>query len=247
MADSPTLRSLWQEHAAGADFPQDFFHISFVTLAQLESMQKLLAVGPGDTLVDAGCGLGGPALWMARQTGARLVGVDISAVGVAKAAERASSLGMAEQATFVAGTFEESGLESGSADAIMSEDALQYSPDKRAAFRELARVLRPGGRLVFVAFELEPARVAGQPVLGVDPVSDYRPLLAEAGFTVTSYEETPGWSETVRKTYQSLLDASAALVAEMGAPAAAALASELTMTLEARPYRSRVLVSAVRD
>ena len=62
----------------------------------------------------------------------------------------------------------------------MSVDAFQYAPDKRAALAEFFRILRPGGRVSIIAFEVDPAKVAGVPVIGADPIPDYRPLL-EAG------------------------------------------------------------------
>ena len=244
--DSPTLRRLWHEHAEGADFPEEFGHISFVTLSQLRRMAGELHLGPGSTLVDLGCGRAGPALWMAGETGARLVGVDFSAVAIGQAKARAADLGIAGQVQFVVGTFADTGLESNVADGAMSEDAIQYVPDKRAAVAEAARILRPGARLVFTAFELEPGHVAGLPVFGVDPVDDYRPLLTAGGFTVEAYEEAPGWPEPVTATYSALLNAGDALIREMGQQAAAALFSELSLTLQQQPYRRRVLVVATR-
>jgi hypothetical protein len=50
----------------------------------------------------------------------------------------------------------------------------------------------------------------------------------------------------VRRTYQSLVDAREALLSEMGAIAATALLSELTLTLQTEPYRRRVLVVGSR-
>ena len=243
---SPTLRRLWREHASGADFPDEFANISFVTLPQLKLIASELRVGPGKTLVDLGCGMAGPALWVARETGARLTGVDFSAVAVGLATARAADLGMSGQAQFVTGTFADTGLADASADAAMSEDAIQYTPDKRAAVTEAARILRPGGRLVFTAFELDPAHTAGLPVIGDDPVDDYRLLLEAAGFTVDDYREVPGWPEPLRTTYQALLDAGAALTSEMGAIAATALAMELRLTLQQEIYKRRVLVCATR-
>ena len=243
---SPTLRRLWHEHAEGPDFPEEFGHISFVTLPQLRRMAAELRLGPGATLVDLGCGRGGPALWVARETGARLVGVDFSPVAVEQAKSRATELGLAGEAQFVTGTFADTGLEANVADGAMSEDALQYVPDKRAAVAEAARILRPGARLVFTAFELDPGRTAGLPVFGVDPVEDYRPLLTDGGFVVEAYEEVPGWPEPMTTTYSALLSASGALTQEMGQPAAAALFTELSMTLQQQPYRRRVLAVARR-
>ncbi len=191
--------------------------------------------------------MGGPALWVARETGASLIGVDFSPVAAALASERATKLGLSGVARFVVGSFVATGLDDASADGVMSEDALQYAPDKTAAMREAARILRPGGRLVFAAFELDPGHVEGVPVIGDDPVDDYRPLLEAAGFNVETYEEIPGWPEPVRTTYQSLLDARDALMHEMGPVAATAFFSELTFTLERELYRRRVLAVATKN
>lgn len=244
-ANSPTLRSLWRDLALGGNFPEEFMHISFVTLDQHKRMTRELRLSPSDTLVDLGCGMAGPALLAARETGASLIGVDFSTSAVSLATERAATLRM-PNTRFVLGTFADTGLESASADAAMSEDAIQYAPDKRAAVHEAARILRSGGRLVFTAFELEPEHVKGVPVIGEDPVADYRPLLADAGFNIETYQEVPGYPEPLRTTYQALLDARDALVTEMGQIAAMALFSELTTTLQQNIYRRRVLSVSTR-
>jgi ubiquinone/menaquinone biosynthesis C-methylase UbiE len=183
---------------------------------------------------------------MAGETGARLIGVDMSTVAVEHATARAAELDLAAQARFVVGTFADTGLDAGSADGAMSEDAIQYAPDKRAAIAEAARILRSDGRLVFTAFELEPSRAAGLPVFGADPVDDYRPLLTEAGFHVEVYDEVPGWPEPMTTTYSSLLNESATLIQEMGQVPAQAFFTELSITLQQQPYQRRVLVVATR-
>lgn len=244
---SPTLRRLWNAHAEGLDFPQEFGHVSFTTLRELRRMAAELRLSPGGTLIDLGCGMAGPALWMARETGAHLIGVDLSAAAVEQASARAAQVGLAGRARFVVGSFAETGLEAGSADGVMSEDALQYAPDKQAAMVEAGRVLRAGGRLVCSTYELDAKRASGMPILGLDPVEDYRPILAKAGFRVESYEEAPGWPEPMTTAYSTILKAGEALTAEMGEAAVAALFLEMTMTLEKKPYRRRVLLAATRE
>ena len=243
---SPTLRRLWHEHAEGLDFPEQFGHISLVTVSELRRIAAELRLSPGDTMVDLGCGMGGPALWVARETRAHLIGIDLSPVAIEQASARAAELRLGGQAQFAVGSFADTGLETDSAQGAMSEDALQYAPDKRAAIVEAARLLRPGGRLVFTAFELDPQRATGLPVLRADPVDDYRPLLAEAGFSAEVYEEVPGWPEPMTTTYSALLNESEALTEEMGEAAATALFTELSMTLQQRPYQRRVLAVATR-
>ena len=247
LTKSPTLRRLWHELAEGPDFPEEFGHISFTTRSELQRVVAELGLRPGDRLVDLGCGMAGPALWVARETQARLTGIDVSPVATEQASARAAELGLADRARFVVGSFADTGLEAGSADGVMSEDALQYAPDKQAAMAEAARILRPGGRFVFTAYELDPERAGNLPVLGADPIDDYRPPLVKAGFSVDIYEEASGWPEPMTTTYSALLNAREPLTQEMGEAAVGALFMEMSLTLEHKPYRRRVLVAATRE
>jgi len=241
---SPTLRSLWRQHVTGTDFPEQFEHISFVRLADLESLRRGLDLTPGATLVDLGCGAGGPGLWVARQAQARLIGIDLSSIAVACAAKRAREVGVDHAPAFRQGTFERTGLDTASADGVMSVDAIQYGPDTAATFAEFARVLRPGGKLAFVAFELDAQRVAGLPIWR-DPIADYRPHLERAGFRVFRYEQLTGWVDQVVAGYSAVLGAQGALEAELGA-AAEPLIAEATITLEVQPYSGHAFAVAIR-
>jgi len=216
VSNSPTQRRLWHELAEGLDFPEEFGHISFTTLPELRRIAAELRLRPGDTLVDLGCGVAGPALWVARETQARLTGIDGAPAATEYASARAAEIGLADRAHFLIGSFAATGLESDSADGAMSEDALQYTPDKQAAIAEVARILRPGGRFVFTAYELDPERAAKLPALGTDPVEDYRPVLMSAGFSVDLYEEAPGSPEPMTATCSALLNAKEPLTEEMG-------------------------------
>jgi SAM-dependent methyltransferase len=153
---------------------------------------------------------------------------------------------MQADATYATGTFAATGLDAASVDGVMSVDALQYAPDKRVALGEMARILKPGGRLAVACFEVDPAKVAGLPIWGTDPVEDYAPLLADAGFETTSYAETPGWDARVTATYQAIVDAENELAAEMGAEAYGALRGECALTLQLRPYPRRVMFTAIK-
>ncbi len=242
---SPTLRQIWREHVTGADYPEEFAHISFLPLAELRELTNGLALSPDQLLVDLACGAGGPGLWAARESGARLVGVDLSPMAIKRAAERAGPLGMSGRATFIQGTFEATRLESGSADAVMSVDALQYVPDKTKALAEVTRVLRSGGRFAFVAFELDPERVTGLPFWN-DPVPDYRPRLESVGFEVVEYGEIPRWSDQVSAGFSAVVAQRDALESELGEAAAAAVVMEAAVTMEVRPYCGHILAVAIR-
>jgi SAM-dependent methyltransferase len=242
---SPTLRRIWRDQVTGPDYPEEFAHISFLPLAQLQTLADGLNLAREQLLVDLACGAAGPSLWVAHRFGARLVGRDISAVAVERAKERAVVLGMEGRVDFAQGTFEHTGLPPESADAVMTIDALQYAPDKSKALIEVARILRPGRRFAFVAFELDAERIAGLPVWN-DPVGDYRPLLAHAGFETLRYDQTPNWQEQVTAGFGAVVAEQATLEAELGRAAAAATVLEASLTLELQPYRGHVLAVAVR-
>jgi ubiquinone/menaquinone biosynthesis C-methylase UbiE len=244
ISQSAVFSWIWRKHVLGDDYPMDFAHISFLTLIELQEMRQRLALSQGARFVDLACGAGGPGLWIAKVMDATLVGVDPSTIGLTHARVRADNVGIANKARFTQGTFAMTGLADAAADGAMSVDALQYAPDKRAGLQEAARILRPGGRLVFTAFEVEPQRVEGLPVLGVDPVADYRPLLEEQGFAIEFYQETRGWAERVQATFTAVIEAMPLLTSEMGERAASALGLEAALTLRYRPYRRRVLVAA---
>ncbi len=243
---SRTFNEIWRANAYGGDFPEEFAHIGFLTVGEGRRLLERLDVAEGEVVVDVACGAGGPGLWAAQQTGATLIGVDPSATGLAAASARARRVGLDQRSRFVHGTFEQTGLPDGAADAIMTIEAFQYAPDKRAAIAEFFRIVRPGGAVAIVCFEVEPSKVEGLPVLGVDPIPDYSPLLESAGFTIEAYEETPGWQARVYGTFGALVDNADTLVAEMGERAAAGALAEAMLTVQMKPYPRRVFIAARR-
>jgi ubiquinone/menaquinone biosynthesis C-methylase UbiE len=242
-SSSPTFHELWARTAVDGRSIDGFEHLNFATSDQLHRVLVELQLSRGARLVDIACGAGGPGLWIAKEAGVSLVGVDLSSVGSGLAARRAQDHGIAG-AGFVVASATAVPLADASVAGVMSLDSLQYVPDKRATFDEIARVLRPGGRLVFTAFELDPSRAAGLPVLGEDPTADYSDVLREAGLRVETYQETPGWKQHLEGAYTAVVEADGVLRAEMGDEAMNALLLEMTLTLQVQPYRRRVFTVA---
>jgi SAM-dependent methyltransferase len=217
---SPTLRRIWHD-AYGLDYPQEADPFAFVTVTDLRRMAAELAVGPGQVMVDLACGRGGPGLWVARETGAALVGVDFSEVGIEQAGRRALELGLGERARFLVRDAAATGLPEASFDGAMSVDSFWLFPDKRQVAAEVARILRPGGRFIFTTWEF-PATPPGWPA----QLNQHRDLLSEAGLALRTCEETQDWRRRQLAVYEGILAAESSLRAELGEDAAAPLIGE---------------------
>jgi len=105
-------------------------------------------LGPGETVVEVGSGAGLDAIIAARQVGptGRVVGVDMTPAMLEKARANARLVGLANL-EFREGLAEALPVPDACADVITSNGVLNLCPDKDAAYAELFRVLKPGGRL----------------------------------------------------------------------------------------------------
>lgn len=120
---------------------------SFAGVANPFSLRRL---DRGEKVVDAGSGAGFDCFVAAQQVGhtGRVVGVDMlpEMLEKSRASARAMGLGNVE---FREGLIEEMPLEDGWADVVISNGVINLCADKKRAFEEIWRVLRPGGRLQF--------------------------------------------------------------------------------------------------
>jgi SAM-dependent methyltransferase len=208
--ESVVQARIWAD-VLGDEYPAELAPYSYTTRSELQVIAAALAVGSGDLLVDIGCGRGGPGLWVTATTGARYVGVDIAVSALDAVARRAESLGLGARVRTIEGSFDSLPLDDGEADAVMSVDSLLFAPDKPAAAAEMARVLRPGGRLVATTWDYH-----AQPVGRPPQVSDHRPLLADVGLQVEVYDETVDWDQRQRAIAEQLLDSVDELANESG-------------------------------
>jgi arsenite methyltransferase len=103
---------------------------------------------PGERVVDVGCGAGIDSLIAAGMVGpgGRVVGVDMTEAMVAKARASAVQAGLTN-VEFRQGFAESLPVEDGWADVVISNGVVNLFPDKLAGLRQIARVLKPGGRV----------------------------------------------------------------------------------------------------
>jgi sterol 24-C-methyltransferase len=103
---------------------------------------------PGMSVLDVGCGAGGPALTIAAHSGAHVTGVDLVPGHVEDARRAAAERGLSELTTFVEGDALELPFPDASFDHVYCIESAYHALDKARYYRECARVLRPGGFFV---------------------------------------------------------------------------------------------------
>ncbi|GIG88778.1 SAM-dependent methyltransferase [Plantactinospora endophytica] len=171
-----------------------------------------LELVPGASLLDVGCGLGVPALRIAARAEVGIVGITVSAEQVRRAGELATAAGLGDRVRFELTDAMAMPFANGSFDAAFALESLIHM-DRRAALREIARVVRPGGRIVLTDLYDRTGGTAGEdsmihvlarlwlmsPLIGRN---DYLSLAAGAGLEVVEVLDV---SENVLwKTLQQL-------------------------------------------
>ncbi len=117
--------------------------------AGLGNPHRIGPIQPGETVLDIGSGAGMDLLLSARRVGPRgkAIGVDPTSGMREAATSFAREAGLSEIVEIREGDAENLPVESGTIDVVTSNGVINLTPDKEAAFREIARVLKPGGRL----------------------------------------------------------------------------------------------------
>jgi len=123
-----------------------------------------LGLRPGEHVLDAGCGPGETAIYLATRFDVRVTGITVSQFEVSRATERARDSGVSDRVGFQLDDFMGLSYSDNTFDAVLALESLQNAPELDQVLGELYRVLRPGGRISFSDFSLEssadPGRVA---------------------------------------------------------------------------------------
>lgn len=166
MHDERSHRTVMRSDAA-LDLHSDFWmHRHFRAMAEIYlSLLTQVELLPGDRVLDLGCGSGTHFAWIASMVGpeGRIVGVDPDQRNIDLAASRIEHAPYREQVELRIGLLHPLPFADASFDAVWCAGSLQYEPDPIGAIREMARVVRPGGKVAAQDVEMHTMMLGPMP------------------------------------------------------------------------------------
>lgn len=192
VARSQPLDELSQDEIAG--------ELSRLELAQIAHLAaKMGPLRPGAAVLDAGCGRGGTALYLAREFGVRVQGVNVADEQVAFATRAAHEAGLAHLATFGLMDYLHLGFAPAAFDHVFTNETTMYVRSLADLFASFAGVLKPGGRYTLATWCINERRHdrAQDQSRAIDAHygthmhtrREYLDALAAAGFELLSYDD----------------------------------------------------------
>lgn len=176
--------------------PVDHFHArGFPATVELADR---LTVRPGGHVLDIGCGIGGPARYIAKRFGCRVTGIDLTPAFVDAGRKLTALVGLENQVSLDLGDAQRLPYGDATFDGAYAQHVTMNIPDRRGFFAEAARVLKPGAWFALTEHGLGAGGAPHYPLPWSDDGSgaylarpaETRALLEEAGFTDIALEDT---------------------------------------------------------
>src|SRR5579863_10694679 len=125
--------------------PVDQFHTrGILATGELAAAARL---DPSTRVLDLGCGLGGPARYLAETFGCKVTGIDLSPAFIDAATYLTARCGLSDRVTFQVGNSRHPPFDDASFDAVFLQHVAMNVEDRTALYAEVRRILAPGGRL----------------------------------------------------------------------------------------------------
>jgi SAM-dependent methyltransferase len=182
-------------------YGEDYGQTSWVTTEESHEIPRLLELIPGCSVLEIGSGSGRYALYVAEAARCQVVGLDVNAEGVRNASALADRQNLNAQVRFQrCDVSQPLPFPDTSFDAVYSNDVFCHIPGRLALLRELWRVLKPGGRLIFsdalvVGGTLSNQEIATRSLIGYYlfvPPAENEKLIEAAGFRLLDVTDTTG-------------------------------------------------------
>lgn len=180
-------------------YGHDLGQNSWLTIDEWRTALGWLGLAPGSRVLDVACGSGGPARWLARETGATVVGVDSNRHAVRTAGELARQEGLDALASFQqADAGRPLPFDDASFDAVVCVDAINHLPDRAGVLRDWHRLLAPGGWALFTDPIVVTGLLSSQEIVRRASIGFFvfalrgedERLLREAGFELLRCQDT---------------------------------------------------------
>lgn len=203
-------------------YGEDLGQTSWVSNEESEEIGKKLGLGRESQVLEIGCGSGRYALNLASRSGCRVIGVDLNGPGIERAQKQAAAEGLGARARFAhADASKPLRFAEGEFDAVFSNDALCHIPGREALLREMRRVLKPRGRMLFsdalvVGGVISQEEIASRSLIGYylfSPPGENERLIEAAGFGLLAVNDTTAdasaiagrWREAREKRAETLV------------------------------------------
>lgn len=176
----------------------DLGQTSWVSKEESEEIVKRLGLSRESQVLEIGCGSGRYALNVASRLGCRVIGIDLNGPGIERAQKSAAAEGLGGQVRFEKADASKPLLfAEGMFDAVFSNDALCHIPGRDALLREMRRVLKPGGRMLFsdalvVGGVISQEEIANRSAIGYyqfSPPGENERLIEEAGLRLLAVQD----------------------------------------------------------
>ena len=129
-------------------FGRDLCQHGFTDLEQLELLLQVTGLGPGQRVLDLGCGNGLIAEYLSDRTGAHITGLDYIPQAIRQARQR--TVAKSERLAFMVGDINQLAMASSAFDVVLSIDTMYFCQDYTVTIQALKAALRPGGQMAIL-------------------------------------------------------------------------------------------------